>query len=230
MTLLSQQERDFILRIEGHLVSMPLDDDEYKGATDEQLVAWIKNGTETQRGNAFHEIYNRTSKKSFAIIKKRVVSIEESQDLFQEAWAEIIRKMPTKAYTYTGDPIANWVYKISSTICLPHFSELKKEDELTQEMIQELVYDQLKELFQSEGAMQDVSLPSPVKQKLKRLILEATKGLTRYQKKLIILRYYQGLSLQDIANKLDKKPGAIRKAFTDIFKKLKKLLGGYYED
>ncbi|MBI3537310.1 MAG: sigma-70 family RNA polymerase sigma factor [Chloroflexi bacterium] len=142
---------------------------------------------------AFAELYDRFVNKIYKYVYYKVGAIALAEDLtaqtFLKAWENI------GAYRDTGRPFAAWLYPIAHNLMVDHFRAqrvtLRLED--------------------AENDAHAPDLVASVEQKLNADELRrALAKLTDDQQHVILLKFIEGYTTEQVAEMLDKNAGAIR--------------------
>ncbi len=144
---------------------------------------------------AFAQLYDRFVDKIFRYIYYKVGTRAEAEDLtaqvFMKAWEAIGH------YKWMDRPFAAWLYRIAHNIVVDYFRTRRDVSSLDEmPFIEEENAATLEELTQRHMTA-DV---------LRRAITR----LTQDQQRVIILRFLEGYSTEQVAQILDKQPGAVR--------------------
>lgn len=176
--------------------------------SDIELVQIIKkNGSDKDK--AFAEFYNRHSDNLFTYCLKILENYQDAKDVFQEAFIKFYQNIQNiEPY----GSMTSLLYKIARNESLNLIAKRKNFTELKDE---ELPYFHN---FESES------------QEIIELIGQALELIPFYQKELFVLKYYQGLSYDEIAKitLLDK--GTLRNRIKRAITNLQKILEPYFND
>ncbi len=169
---------------------------------------------QAKRGNkeAFGLLYDHYLPKIYRFVLLKVSSRAEAEDLthevFLSAWQNIHN------YKDRGHPFSSWLYQIAKNSVIDFYRTSKKN----------LQVESVSEEFVKIDALHPESLNTDLEiEKLKRLI-----GLLKpdYQD-VLIMKFIEDLSAEEIAANLDKSEGAVRLIQHRALKELKSL---YYGD
>lgn len=176
--------------------------------SDIELVQIIKkNGSDKDK--AFAEFYNRHSDNLFTYCLKILENYQDAKDVFQEAFIKFYQNIQNiEPY----GSMTSLLYKIARNESLNLIAKRKNFTDLKEE---ELPYFNN---FESES------------QEIIELIGQALELIPFYQKELFVLKYYQGLSYDEIAKitLLDK--GTLRNRIKRAITNLQKILEPYFND
>lgn len=144
---------------------------------------------------SFGLLYDRYLTQIYRFIYLKVNDRQTAEDLahevFASAWANL------KGYRHQGFPFSSWLYRIARNRVIDYYRVLKPHLDL--ENVSE-------ELIRTDDA-----IPERVDETLNvERVLRALKQLKPDQQDVIIMRFVEGLSHEEIAEGLDKTPGAVR--------------------
>ncbi|RMH69941.1 MAG: sigma-70 family RNA polymerase sigma factor [Gemmatimonadetes bacterium] len=179
--------------------------------SDETLVSQFQNGNE----QAFNELVNRYREKAYQIAYRMVRNQDDALDLAQDAFVRAykgLRNFKGNSKFYT------WFYRIVTNLCINFKTRNRFKDAVS--LDNEDVHLPLESKTRS--PLKDV-----INQELKQKIAEAIAQLPAQQRTVFILRYYEGLTHQEIANILGKSEGGIKANYFHAVKKLQSLLAAY---
>jgi len=174
----------------------------------DSLVRRFQEGEE----KAFNELVIKYKEKVFDMILKMVRNKEDAKDLSQETFVKAyfgLRNFRAESSFFT------WVTRIALNLCI----NFKRRDK-----------------FRSFISFFDVKRPILVgsshpeagaKDELTQAIDEAVLSLPPRQKMVFVLRHYQRLPFQKIAEILEKSEGGVKSNYFQAIKKLKKSLARY---
>lgn len=144
--------------------------------------------------DAFARLYDRFVDKIYRYVYFKVGSRTEAEDLtaqaFLKAWEAI------GAYQYTERPFAAWLYRIAHNLVVDHFRTRRDVSSL-------------EDLPPMEERQQD--LDDIISQRLTADVLRrAMTRLTLEQQQVLVLRFLEGYSTEQVAHLMGKNPGAVR--------------------
>jgi RNA polymerase sigma-70 factor (ECF subfamily) len=180
----------------------------YSKYSDIELVEIIKrNGSDKDK--AFAEFYNRHSDNVFTYCLKLLVSYQDAKDAYQETF---IKFYETINHIEPYGSMTSLLYKIARNVTLNIISKRKKFVDIKEE---EFEYNYVMETESKE---------------IIELIGQALELIPYYQRELFVLKYYQGLSYDEIAQitLLDK--GTLRNRMQRTLSNLQKILRPYFNE
>ena len=137
------------------------------------------------------QIYTEYSGKVMGYIRARVRSKAEAEDLHSEVFEKILRKIegfdPTKASLNT------WIFTVTRNTVIDHFRRSRPGEELDENLSDDTEID--------EGLLQTESLSE---------LAAALRKLPQQLMDIIVLRYYDGKPLTEIAKIMNLSYGAVK--------------------
>ncbi|MBI4302954.1 MAG: sigma-70 family RNA polymerase sigma factor [Chloroflexi bacterium] len=159
---------------------------------------------------AFAALYDRNVDAIYRHVYYRVSVQADAEDITQEvfikAWKSIHR------YKKTGAPFVAWLLAIAHNTIIDHYKKVKKA-------------------FQTLEEPEAVSPPGTNPESVieaafdRASIREAIAKLKEEQQKVVLMRFIDGLSYEEIARALNKTEGAIRVIQYRALKELRRILG-----
>jgi RNA polymerase sigma-70 factor (ECF subfamily) len=161
------------------------------GLDDERTL--VKRATTHDR-EAFARLYDRFVDRIYKYVYFKLGSRTEAEDVtaqvFLKAWEAI------GAYQYTERPFASWLYRIAHNLVVDHFRARRDVTSID-------------ELPGLEG--RDPSLDEVIQQHMTADVLRrAMTRLTPDQQQVLLLRFIEGYSTEQVAHLMGKQPGAVR--------------------
>lgn len=167
-----------------------------------------------QEGNekAFNDLVSRYRKRIFDMILKMVRNREDAKDLTQETFVKVylgLKNFKRESSFFT------WVTRIAINLCI----NFRKRERFRSFVS---FFDLKKPLLAEEPSSRDGS-----KDELSQAIDAAVLSLPPKQRTVFVLRYYQRLPFQKIAEILGKSEGGSKANYFQAIKKLKRSLARY---
>ena len=164
---------------------------------------------------AFALLYEAHFDRIYRYVYLKIGDREEAEDMTQQVFLSALRSI--SSFKYQGTPFTAWLFRIAHNQIVDHFRR-KTRRPVTQEI--------------------DETVPSraggPESVTELRLDIEtvslATQRLTAAQREVISLRFAGGLSIEETARAMGKKPGAIKALQHAAVLALRKLLVGSEDD
>ncbi len=151
--------------------------------SDEELMSKVKVG----EVEAFEILLARYRKPLFSFIFRMLGDFHKAQDIFQETFFRVFRY----AYRYDeSQKFSSWLYRIAHNLCIGEMRKRKRSETIFEEK-------DAKELVEHPDEM------TPNKElenkEMEQIIEKAILKLTESQREVLILREYQKLSYEEIA-------------------------------
>jgi RNA polymerase sigma-70 factor (ECF subfamily) len=158
--------------------------------SDRELIRRFQQGDPEALG----ELYDRYQVSIFRFILVRVDSQQTAEDLTGEVFASVITHLP-------DDTIHNfraWLFRIARNRLIDHYRG-KEEPAMAS-------------LDEAENQQAPTDRPAAIveQQQMLEHVQHALKGLESTQRDVVILRFLVGLSLNEVAEMLDKSVGAVK--------------------
>lgn len=157
--------------------------------TDEQLVQAYAQGN----NEAFDALLKRHQDRVFNYILRLIKNEDLANDIFQETFVKAILTIKQGRYTENGRFPA-WISRIAHNLIIDYYRQEKSEN------LQSADSDDINLLNRKElceATIEDIIINEQILQDVKDLINE----LPELQKEVLQMRYYQGLSFKEIAEK-----------------------------
>ena len=170
------------------------------------LVERFKAGDRT----AFEELVLKYQKEIYFLAYRMVLNKEDGADIVQESFVQVFRKIHQFSSSST---FKTWLYRIAINQCKNLLKKLKKH----RDCVSMEDYD----LTDPNGSQLDALV---TKERL-TLISETIQKLPGKQKAILILRIYQNLSYNEIAEIVGGSVGSARVNFHHAIENIKRLMG-----
>ncbi len=143
---------------------------------------------------AFAQLYDRFVDKIYRYIYYKVGSLSDAEDLtaqvFLKAWEAI------GTYQWTERPFSAWLYRIAHNLVVDYFRTKRDLSSL----------DELPSLEERGPSLEELTQRHLTADTLRRAIAR----LTPDQQQVILLRFLEGYSTEQVAQIMGKQPGAVR--------------------
>lgn len=149
-----------------------------------------------QRGdrNAIQAIYDRFNLGIYRYLYYQVGDIQTAEDLTSEVFVRMIRSLP--GFQPRESPFQAWLYQIARNLAIDHFRKATHRNHV-----------ELKE----NDIVQQEDMDKTVERHLTQEQLQkALARLNSDQRDVILLRFVNGLSINEVARSLDKSEDAIK--------------------
>lgn len=172
---------------------------------DRELVARFKSGDQA----AFNQLVRLYQKRVYAVAFRMVRDIEEAKDLTQEVFV----RMYAALTGFRGEAsVFTWAYRATVNLAINHLRRKKIISWVP------LLEAEEKPEEPKEG------LSDRENDRLKQAIAEAVKKLPPKQRAIFILRHYDELSNEEIAQIVGKSVGSVKANYFQALQKMKKYL------
>jgi len=171
--------------------------------SDEQLVQAMARGDQAAFEAFVHRYHGPLQKYLFRMLHRT----EKAEDFVQETFLRLIRQL---RQGNVPDQVRPWLYRVALNLCRDYWKSLAFRNEAT--------------TFAEPPETKDTSTPVVEiyeRQETRREMMKALDDLPEAQKEVIILRFYQDLKLQDIADILELPLGSVKTSLYNGLKKLK---------
>ena len=170
--------------------------------SDSDLLEQVKNGND----RAFGELVSRYERKVFFVVKRMINDDDEAADATQEVFIKLhdsLRKFRGDSNLYT------YVYRIATNVAI---SYLRKRKVRAVVRLDELVSNMLTGGNEPQREADQAEL--------KKLVSEAVAALPVQQRQVFILRFYEELSYEEIAQIMHRSLGAMKANYFHAMKKI----------
>lgn len=174
--------------------------------TDEQLVQHIAHGDEA----SMEALVYRYHKPIYIYLQRMLNDRELAEDLSQECFVRLYRSIKSGRIPTRFRP---WIYRIAANLC----KDVWKSSAYRKEVLEEAE----KLSLHSDGE----TVTSILERQWRReAVVRALKRLTVEEREIIVLRFYQDLKLDEVAETLQLPLGSVKSKLYRTFKKLANLL------
>jgi len=158
------------------------------------------------------EIYREYGNKVKAYIRSRVNNPSDAEDLASEVFLKVQKKMAD--YTKEKGAVSTWIYTIAHNTVIDFYRANKVMESIDEEREGELTPSQL---ISEDNADSDLLNKETLSE-----LAEAMDELSDEEKMVIVYRYYDGLSLREIADKTGLSYGQAKLRHGSALKTMKK--------
>lgn len=155
--------------------------------------------------NTEEELYKEYYNKVFGYIYNRIGNKEEAEDITSEVFLKACRAFG--GFDRSKASVSTWLYTITRNTLTDHFRKGMPSEEISEEI----------------PSSENIEDNMVSQEELGRLA-EALKSLTKEQQEIIVLHYYDDLTLTEIAEKLNISYGMIKVKHKSALNRLKELL------
>lgn len=153
------------------------------------------------------QIYEQYHDKVFAYIRSHVNQIEDAEDLCSDVFIKIYSKIDT--FDSSKASISTWIYAMTSNTVIDFYRTNHIHSEIPEDLAEE------KSLIEDE-VLNNESL---------EILAKALKELPQEQRDIIVLRYYRGLTLQEVAAQMNLSYGVTKLRHREALGMLRDLIG-----
>jgi RNA polymerase sigma-70 factor (ECF subfamily) len=174
---------------------------EDKALSEREIILLVKKG----KKEAYQAIVERYMKRAYYIALGFVRNPQDALDISQEAFIKAFRRI--KSFDIER-PFFPWFYKLMKNFCLDHLKRRSR--------IQEVPLDEGRVLKEEHEDRE-----------MKEVLWRGIESLPLEQKEVIILRYFQQLSYQEISEVMGKPVGTVMSSLFYAKKRLKETIKKY---
>ena len=138
-----------------------------------------------------NQIYAEYSGKVMGYIRARIRSSADAEDIHSEVFEKILRKI--EDFDETKASLNTWIFTITRNTVIDHFRRTKPSEELDENLSDNIELD--------EGLLNSETLSE---------LAAALKRLPEQMRDIIVLRYYDGKPLTEIAELMNLSYGAVK--------------------
>ncbi len=153
------------------------------------------------------EIYMKYKDKVLGYIRNHVNSPEDAEDLCSDVFIKIYSKIDT--FDESKASLSTWIYAMTSNTVIDFYRTNHIHSEIPED------------LAEDKSLIEDEVLNSESLEELAK----ALRALPQEQMDIIVLRYYKGLTLQEVAEKMNLSYGVTKLRHREALGRLKDLLG-----
>ncbi|MDO4483432.1 MAG: sigma-70 family RNA polymerase sigma factor [Clostridia bacterium] len=156
------------------------------------------------------KIYSEYYPKVLRYVRSKISRYDEAEDLAQNVFVKVFQKWDT--FDETKASISTWIYTIThNTVCNYYKSmSYRQTEELPEQVADEITPDFTEEIVQKD---------------MQGRLADALSTMPQEKRDLIILYYYGGVTLKDIAVKMNRPYGQIKRLHEKVLKELSLALG-----
>lgn len=152
------------------------------------------------------EIYMQYKDKVFGYVKNHVNSIEDAEDITSDIFIKIYSKLDT--YDESKASISTWIYSMTSNTVIDFYRTNHIHSEIPEDLTDERSTIE-EEVLNAESL---------------ELLASALESLSQELRDIIVLRYYKGLTLQEVAEKMHLSYGVTKLRHREALGKLREKL------
>ena len=152
------------------------------------------------------QIYTDYKDKVFAYIRNHVNSQEDAEDLCADVFVKVYDKLDT--FDESKARISTWIYSITSNTVIDFYRTNHIHSEIPED------------LSDTKSSIEEEVLTQESLSELATALLK----LTEEQRDIIVLRYYKGLTLQEVSQKMNLSYGITKLRHREALGKLQDIL------
>ena len=152
------------------------------------------------------QIYKEYKDKVFAYIRNHVNSIADAEDLCEDVFVKIFEKIDT--YDENKSRLSTWIYSVTSNTVIDFYRTNHISSEIPEDLSDE------------RSSIEEDYLD----QENLEALAGALRELPQEQMDIIVLRYYKGLTLQEVAEKMSLSYGITKLRHREALGTLQRLL------
>lgn len=144
---------------------------------------------------AISQLIDRHTHRVRDYIRMMVKDNDVADDILQETFIKAVRVIDEGRYADTGK-FLSWILRIAHNQVIDHFRSQKNAKTVSES---DAEYNMLGTLRFAERTVEDAMISSQIEEDVRRLI----ERLPAEQREVVMMRYYSGLSFQEIADQTD---------------------------
>lgn len=144
---------------------------------------------------AISQLIDRHTHRVRDYIRMMVKDNDVADDILQETFIKAVRVIDEGRYADTGR-FLSWILRIAHNQVIDHFRSQKNAKTVSES---DAGYNMLGTLRFAERTVEDAMISSQIEEDVRRLI----DRLPAEQREVVVMRYYSGLSFQEIADQTD---------------------------
>ena len=144
---------------------------------------------------AISQLIDRHTHRVRDYIRMMVKDNDVADDILQETFIKAVRVIDEGRYADTGK-FLSWILRIAHNQVIDHFRSQKNAKTVSES---DAGYNMLGTLRFAERTVEDAMISSQIEEDVRRLI----ERLPAEQREVVMMRYYSGLSFQEIADQTD---------------------------
>lgn len=144
---------------------------------------------------AISQLIDRHTHRVRDYIRMMVKDNDVADDILQETFIKAVRVIDEGRYADTGK-FLSWILRIAHNQVIDHFRSQKNVKTVSES---DAGYNMLGTLRFAERTVEDAMISSQIEEDVRRLI----DRLPAEQREVVVMRYYSGLSFQEIADQTD---------------------------
>ncbi|WP_127534707.1 RNA polymerase sigma factor [Paenibacillus kobensis] len=170
--------------------------------TDDELVLGMARGEQA----CFEAFVNRHHAPLSGYLQRQLRDVQKAEDFVQETFLRLIKQLQNRS---VPDNPQAWLYRVALNLCRDYWksAQYQTDNRLMAELPE-----------QQDTRSSVIELAE--RQETRQEVIRSLDGLPDVQKQIVMLRFFQDLKLQDIAETLQLPLGSVK---THLYKGLRKL-------
>lgn len=141
----------------------------------------------------FEQIILKHKVELFAYIRRYIPDLALVEDILQDTFIKVFQSIKSGNYSENGKFIS-WVKRIAHNLIIDHFRLIKQMNTISNDNYES-------DLFNSKRYAEDNIEDNMIKRQIHQDVRKMISYLDEDQKEVVMLKYYEGLSFKEIANK-----------------------------
>jgi len=172
--------------------------------TDEQLAERMAEGDQV----AFEMFVHRYHGPLLSYLDRMLRNPQKAEDFVQETFVRLIRQLRRGP---VPEKLKPWIYRVAKNLCFDYWRSAESRSNV-------LISGTLPDRADPLSSVVDIY----ERQETRKELLQALDSLSEAQRAIVILRFFQDLKLQDIAEVMDMSLSAVKSSLYQSLKKLKR--------
>jgi RNA polymerase sigma-70 factor (ECF subfamily) len=155
----------------------------------------VNNKLESQKDDllCFEQIILRHKDKISAYIRRYIPDLALVEDILQDTFIKVFQSIKAGNYSENGK-FMPWVMRIAHNLIIDHFRLIKQMNTISNDNYES-------DIFNSKRFAEDNIEDDMIRQQIHEDVRNMINHLDEDQKEVVILKYYEGLSFKEIADK-----------------------------
>ena len=141
----------------------------------------------------FEQIILKHKVELFAYIRRYIPDLALIEDILQDTFIKVFQSIKAGNYSENGKFIS-WIMRIAHNLIIDHFRLIKQMNTISNDNYES-------DLFNSKRYAEDNIEDNMIKRQIHQDVRKMISYLDEDQKEVVMLKYYEGLSFKEIANK-----------------------------
>jgi len=166
---------------------------------------------------AFGELYESNYDRILNYIHRRTLNVVVAEELTSNTFINALRALPKYQHRV---PIQAWLYRIAGNEINAHYRNAKRRRQIDERLQNELLVERIS--FQSPQTLER----EDAEENWRRYahVHGAIRSLPAHYQEVLVLRYFEGLKLEEVAQVLNKRVGTVKSLVHRGLTRLKKII------